>query len=172
MGGRRVTDAVVRRDAGGYILMYVLGALLFLTIIGFAVIAMTYTATNVSTSMLETTANIHSLDSALEEAVNSLRLVEDDAPDADPSATEQRCPLVGIYVDTESGKPIDVDCETSGPEGLRTVRLDANIRGGDVTAQAVVRFHDSVDGRPNHGFRVEVCDWRLGRNATAPQECP
>lgn len=204
MGGRRVADAMVRRDAcqsaprrrsvrsnqGGFILAYVLGAVLFLSIIGLAILSMTVTATNVSVGMLDTAARSHAIDAGLEETVQRIRHFDD--PD-EGAATLDYCNGIGVvYTAPDTGAELEAQCTSSvaffddqNREVGRLVHLGVSEAGGSrLLGNAVVRIVDYVyddrvaPGRPQSlvrpvGYDVQVCSWRIGvQNVVANAGCP
>ncbi len=129
--------------------MLVLAVVLMLAVAVVAVLNMSLNTDVVATKLEDSTRTIHSVDGAMEKAVNAVR--------NDPAAC--------VAGSKESYGDYDVECDGPAVAGnpSRVVKLFATIPGSDdLVGAALVRYTDRESGLPLPGYTVEVCDWLLG----------
>lgn len=132
-------------------LMFVLAVVLMLSIAAVALLRMTFTAGEVASGLSVSTRTLHSIDGAMEKAVNEFR--NDALKACDGSLTNY-----GTY----SVSCIDVVFTTPPAPAGRTMTFLAENGYGDVAGRARVRVVDAVNGQASVGYSIEVCDWLLG----------
>lgn len=161
-----------RASQGGFMLLVVLGTVLFLSIVGLAIMSFTVTSSKIATSLTGSSANLRAIDAALEIAVNTIRSAP--IPEGPPVGTCEN--QTTNYTDTQTNEAFTVKCtdgETPTPAG-RTIDLVVTRSSGGITlGQARVKIADKVNETTVAGYSVEVCDWQLGVDvAPTLKSCP
>lgn len=152
---RRAVDLSGRRGQQGTILLFVLTMVLILTVAAVSILAASLNADVTANKLQDSTKSQHRVDGALEEAVNEVR------NDSTICSTTATLPV------TVDGMNFSVDCTpvTPAPASSRIYNLAASgSSGSGVLGLAQVKVIDW----PSLGWKLEVCDWLLGRNVTAP----
>lgn len=136
-------------------LLFVLAMVLVLTVGVAAILTTSLNTQTVADKLEDSTRTQHRVDGALEEAVNQIR---NDTTICSTTAT------ITVTVDSTS---YDVECTpvTTTEPNVRLYDLAASRTSEPiVTGLSQVKVIDW----PSLGYKLEVCDWLLGRNVTAP----
>ncbi len=151
--------------------MYTLGVLVFLSVTGLALLALSATTARTTAGLSESTNQVRAVDGALETAINSVRYDQDMCV-SDPGAAE---PFDSPYFDEDIAVTCVEPDEDAFPPGRRLELTAEFASSGGLVGKARVQFVDRVecedpDGDPDQclpimGYSVEVCDWLLGRHA-------
>lgn len=166
-----------RQEDSGFLLPATLGILLFFSLTVVAILAYTLTVLTSVTEQSLGAADRRSGDSAMEVVISRLRADRDGllgsgasgAPCAGPSAVYEVV-LPPTEAPGSAETMVSVACTSRESTGNRTVELAAHLDGpsGRVLAKSLVRIIDS----PSPGYRITVCDWRLGASDGAMTPCP
>jgi type II secretory pathway pseudopilin PulG len=167
-----------RRDQHGFVLLAVLGVILFVSLVGAAILSMTMLSGNVVANLASTTESTRQFDGALASAVawfrtNGPSSVDPNDPIPVDCATQSPPPFTpGANPSGDPGnpsppQPYTFTCTSPTAPTLQSRVLDiaASDPSGFVVGRARVRFTDQANGLPLDGYTVEVCDWQLGSSA-------
>lgn len=144
----------------GAVLLFVLTIVLVLTIGVAAILAASLNSQSVATKLEDSTKSQHRVDGALEEAVNQIR------NDTTICSTTAQLPV------TVDSKSFTVACDpvTTAEPASRVYDLSVT-KPSDSTVLGLSQV--KVIDWPSLGYKLEVCDWLLGRNVSVPlNSCP
>lgn len=154
-----------RHDEGGFILLYVLGTVVMLSIMGLAILSYTFTASKTTGGLSEAVVQMRVTDAAMDKAAQDLRT----NPSIVGAAPKTCASELTVYPVPGSTDEIQVSCSDATPftATSRTMNLLA-VRhpqvGADTTAGVARILITDVanNGTPVAGYSIEVCDWLLG----------
>lgn len=159
-----------RAGDGGYILLYVLGIVVMLSIAALSILSYTFTASRVAGSMTEVSATLRVSDAALDEAAKDLRSNTSIVGAGKDCATP---PQTTTYDVPNSTDEIIVSCTNGAAftDEARVMNLLAirhpQVGADSVAGAARIKVTDVANnGTPVVGYSIEVCDWLLGSDAT------
>jgi len=155
---RRRRRSLGCRDERGFMLIFVLATILFVSLIGLAVMSYTATSGRIAVSLTGTSASLRAVDAALELGVNNIRSAPIPSGGSCVSQTTN-------YTDTQLNEGFTVQCSDGATpnDDRRIIDLIVTKSGGGITlGQARIKIIDKVFGTSVAGYAVEVCDWQLG----------
>jgi hypothetical protein len=150
---------------------------LFFSITVVAVLSYTITVFTSVSRQASAAADRRSGDSAMEVVISRLRAdpqgtLGTGAPGSNCAGPASEYEVVLPPTDSPGATEttLQVDCVSRATAGNRVVELAARIGGstGPIKARSLVRITDS----PSPGYRITVCDWKLGAISGTLASCP
>lgn len=149
-------------------LLFVLGIVLLLGIVGIALLQLTTVSGRTATSSSISSRALRDVDGAFEVAIHDFRgdeTLEGGAPASCDGLAAPDYPMDGttdhIVVSCTDGEPFTADYRIMD---LAARRVGAS-GPGTLVGKARVKVVDRVNTTPVFGYSIEVCDWLLGNSA-------
>lgn len=174
-----------RRDEQGYALGLALFAMFVLGFVSLLLMSFATTVGGSTATLLKGKERLRIVDAAMKQVVSDLRM---DKTGANKACSTSNSATAPYYMDIQETLPLKagqtvadtktvrVGCEVDVVStSQRIFVLKARILPDDDThiiGQARVRYVDKVGPYVDPGYSMYICDWILGRSATAPASCP
>lgn len=140
----------------GSILLLILAIVMVLSIGVSSIVAMTISSSKVATKLEESTAFAHTVDGAMEKLANTLR--HDEAALC-PGTVEMHN---GIRAECTYPAVNPQTIDPGLPQGRRYEIQAVRDINDELVAKARIEVVDEMNGSPNVGYSVTVCDWLIG----------
>ena len=143
------------RDQGGFVLLLVLGLMVFFAVVSIALLQLTQTTSRVAEKLPNAMRQVREADSALDSAVNQIR--------SNPSACTSSIAIAGYPA-------FDLTCAQTPSADPNRRDLLIKIKGSPKPlGQVRVVITDAVPSpvlgepaTPAIGYQLTVCDWQIG----------
>lgn len=172
-----MTDSTADCGQRGALLPAVLGVLLFFAVTVVAILGFTLTLLRATADQATASSGRRSSDAAMEMVISRVRADPTGALGSGTSGST--CAGLSSTYDVQlppTSRPgasptnLRVDCTSRASGGNRIVELSARLGGpsGEIVGRSLVRLTDT----PTFGYRVTVCDWKLGDVGGTLAPCP